>query len=326
MPCLTLHRPRHSHRAAAPLQLPADYTIEGALRDFYNSASWGVVFKDLPRLASRVVVRASEFCREHTLLFPPQSLSSSSLKGESSTAATDSADASQQQQQQQQQQQPQEPKRSSLICLSNIDETARIQALTLERERIRRQNLRTLCEVVWDIAQFLEDEETALKIHPQLQQLVLASSHETDDLQFITKQILEEIIGMSSRTARVVRMINQAVILEGMIVLRSSCQRSGVLQYCRDLHESRGWQVQVRLSPTAVSIAHCRQERCGNPLLGEAGNFECGWRLQVMFDGAMQDMLSADIRFTNIKFGEQTPETLRRTVNNALCNGSLIVA
>ena len=67
-------------------------------------------------------------------------------------------------------------------------------------------------------------------------------------------------------------------------------------------------------------------QRCGNPIEGEAGHFECGWHLQVMFDRAMSDLQSADVRFTSVLFGHHTPETLRRRVSSALANGSLIVS
>lgn len=249
-----------------------------------------MVCKDVPRLAARTTVQASLF--DHLYVPLPD--------------------------------QAPQPRDEASQGQSDLD-ASRDQRLT-ESSAARTRSMRSLCQLVWDIAQYMESVEDFSRIQGQLLHLLSTDAQDAGDMQYVMQHILDDVISRSSKTAKILRLVNQGVVLEGMFIVRASCSKSGVLNYCRDLREARGWQVVIQLSPSVIKVSHRRQENCGNPLLGEQGSFECGWCIQSLLDANLTDLISVDVRFTNVKFTPKSPEQLRRSVNAALSNGELIVA
>lgn len=188
------------------------------------------------------------------------------------------------------------------------------------------QDLRTIqsvCQIVWDVFQYVESEERFAIIRAKIEN-ILASPKPTL-IEFTTRMLFEDVMKWDSKAAGVLRMVNQAVILEGMYVLRCATDKSGALQYCRDLREERGWMVSVCIGDT-VTITHTRTEVCGDPSAAAAGRFELTWALSLLFSASMTALESCDLRITGIVFDPLCDNAVRASASRALSNGHLILA
>jgi hypothetical protein len=181
---------------------------------------------------------------------------------------------------------------------------------------------RDLCLMFWHVAQLLEPEETIAALRTAIQGFLVEPSRFQPDM--VASDLLT-LVGKESSSAAVLRLINQAVVLEGMLVLRAS-DKGGMLQYCRDLREARGWRILVDVSSTAVHIMHERTEVAGNPALGDVSKFELTWRLTMSLSSDAKQFESADLRVSHLEFTEHTDLRTRLAVGRAFCNGNLIIA
>jgi hypothetical protein len=183
--------------------------------------------------------------------------------------------------------------------------------------------IESLCRLAWVVAQYIENEEAFAVIRPAI--ISILSSRASANVDDITQRILEHVLGYGSKSAAVLRMINQAVILEGMYMLRCATDRSGVLAHCRDLREDRGWQVHVEIGSVSVVITHVRTELCGDVSIGTQGAFEVCWHLRTVFPSSMSALQSASLRIASVSFDPSCDDVVRRRVGRALGNGEMII-
>ena len=185
----------------------------------------------------------------------------------------------------------------------------------------RLRTLEAVCRAVWDLAQYLEPFRGA-SVHAAIRHLLAYPARYLDDG---VAYVLRDVLGPDTPTARVLHMVNQAVVLEGMYVLRYHTQDSHVLDFCRDLRSDAAWTVHVVVDPSWISVTHARRELAGDPMQGTRGRFEVAWQCRMLFDGHMAELTSSGLQITGVSFADDADERTHLTVGRALANGHLIL-
>lgn len=120
--------------------------------------------------------------------------------------------------------------------------------------------------------------------------------------------------------------MHQSVVLLGIgcLVERFGSTALGAV---RDIREERGWQILVRVGAgnAPVEVEHVRRETCGDPALGEHGQFEVEWGIVTRFDSMLSDVESVKVMLRSVEFNPAVPEREREKIEHDLCGGSIVL-
>ena len=198
---------------------------------------------------------------------------------------------------------------------SSVGILEQVCALATDVAQVVERPARASC-VVERIARFLKDEQSRRAEDSNYSFGELEAGH-----------LLEKTLGLGSRTARLLKLINQGVVLEAMFHIKTNPVTSSVFASCKDIRELRGWQIEVDLrEPRCPTITHTRRELCGHPIDPASTRYECEWQIQLIFDRNIDIVESVDLRVSNVEFGSDVAGTTRESVSRALGHGSLIAA
>ncbi|KAH3766550.1 hypothetical protein Pelo_1582 [Pelomyxa schiedti] len=139
------------------------------------------------------------------------------------------------------------------------------------------------------------------------------------DKSGICAELFQEVLGATSKTARVFKAIHQNIIFIGVYALRAQLHN---LPLTKDVRGKEGWRVHVGLNNQVITVNHTRREASC-----DANNkFWFEWVLTITFDGNMSDIQAATLRVNRLEF--QTPITVQvmEKVRAALCGGSLLIS
>jgi len=186
----------------------------------------------------------------------------------------------------------------------------------------------SVAAVVLQVAAGVETAERFVAIRADL--LALDAGVTADALpQGVTAELFESVLGTDSRTARALKMVNQAAVFEGMFVLKQALRGDGIcdgMDHCRDLRGARGWAIHLELGPGRVSVTHVRREICGDlqqQATWAGGSFELEWRLRMSFDGELAALHAVDLRLTDVTLSDAMPPTVREHTRLRLAGGHL---
>lgn len=118
-----------------------------------------------------------------------------------------------------------------------------------------------------------------------------ANSEENPDKSEFVAGLLESI--SDTRTVRVLKLTNQAILAGGIFALRTHASLTGVIM--TDDRSEEGWRIRVcRCEDGEVEVTHLRREICDND------NFKLRWELSLKVDSEMEKVMCVRVAVTSI--------------------------
>jgi len=109
------------------------------------------------------------------------------------------------------------------------------------------------------IARFFETPEKHASIMAYVQQHVASPPHEPIEFSY---DLFHKIMGAESKTARLFKVINQAIVMPGALYFRQHVAHGTMM---KDYHGPDGWRIIVTLSKRVVNVTHLRREQALEP-------------------------------------------------------------
>ncbi|KAF0683620.1 Aste57867_24326 [Aphanomyces stellatus] len=192
--------------------------------------------------------------------------------------------------------------------------THRVAAMVDVVKTVRR-HLMEVRPIAWRVLTSAQDDVDA-RDDAALDMLVLkyGAYKDTDD----AAAELVSIVGASSPTIALVKLIHQNVVLAALCHLHAAVSSSILL---KDVRSPDGWQIHIRLDPTSCQLVHVRKEqsvdtsrqyvfhprKCNKPFV--LGRFVLTWEVRCIFPRAMNELTSARLRITDLAFAaDVTPD------------------
>eukprot|EP01087_Luapelamoeba_hula_P016121 TRINITY_DN4926_c0_g1_i2.p1 TRINITY_DN4926_c0_g1~~TRINITY_DN4926_c0_g1_i2.p1 ORF type:complete len:499 (+),score=90.22 TRINITY_DN4926_c0_g1_i2:130-1626(+) len=186
----------------------------------------------------------------------------------------------------------------------------------------RLQLLDALHHLVMTIAQELETEETQERIEAVFSSLRDAKNLDAMDMSLVTKDIIEKGIGTETRTAMVLKGINQNMIFFGAYELKTKVTKQLMT---KDVRSKDGWTIHVLLAPNVIVVTHTKREMALTSASTQDAQFTFEWQLTSVFHPGMNRLEAVWLRITKLEFTPETSEDHKRTLSQVFCNGQLHV-
>lgn len=146
----------------------------------------------------------------------------------------------------------------------------------------------------------VEGRDRLAAVQPEVER-ILAGHTAVDELK---AEHLFRVLGETSPTARVLRLVSQTVVMEATYLVRMALPG---LPLCRDLRERRGWQVYIHAAPDGIRVTHARVELGGSPQDGPAAQFELAWRVQATLAPDASALEGAELWVDSLTCGDGMP-------------------
>jgi len=206
--------------------------------------------------------------------------------------------------------------------MENIDKLEDVTVETNEKieKNINKGIMKEVARVIVELASRLEDEETQVKIQKKLGEVL--QKEKFGDLEGTVGEIFVDAVGTNSKVARVLKAIHQNIIFIAVYQLKSKVPMTSMT---RDVRSREGWRVSVSFTKTVVLVTHKRREQSlATSPLDEQYWYE--WELRMTFDKDVTEMLSANLKITDLQFDDNISPKKREEIKMALSFGNLIVA
>eukprot|EP00511_Aplanochytrium_stocchinoi_P000203 CAMPEP_0204823018 /NCGR_PEP_ID=MMETSP1346-20131115/1187_1 /ASSEMBLY_ACC=CAM_ASM_000771 /TAXON_ID=215587 /ORGANISM="Aplanochytrium stocchinoi, Strain GSBS06" /LENGTH=305 /DNA_ID=CAMNT_0051949541 /DNA_START=473 /DNA_END=1390 /DNA_ORIENTATION=- len=169
------------------------------------------------------------------------------------------------------------------------------------------------------LLKFFEEKHIAESFVRQLKE-VRERYGEVENRHLVKEMVA--LIGTDSRSARVLKCINQSIVLQGTFEMKSTLTKTVTT---KDVREEDGWLIVVTLAEF-VQVKHTRKEHCTYATRNEPHNrWDIEWEVRLTFDRNMEDLTAAQLRITNLHLGDAMDEEVAEHVRMTFGNGKLIV-
>lgn len=128
------------------------------------------------------------------------------------------------------------------------------------------------------------------------------------------------IVGEDSKTAKVLKLIHQNVILYCVSVLKDSVC-SGILT--KDVRTPNGWRVGIELTDN-IQVWHVRREQSVDMWGDTRDHFEFEFEARAVFDAEMQDLRAATLRIIALDLADSMDPARKLELRQQLI-GDLLV-
>ncbi|ETV98515.1 hypothetical protein H310_08652 [Aphanomyces invadans] len=106
------------------------------------------------------------------------------------------------------------------------------------------------------------------------------------------------VLGESSPTISLLKLIHQNVVLAGLCRIHASSSPSILL---KDVRSPDGWQIHVVLGPSTCQLVHMRTEQ---PADASLPPFRVQWEVRCVFSRAITELTAVRLRMTSLEFGK----------------------
>mmetsp|Transcript_6120 Transcript_6120/g.7037 ORF Transcript_6120/g.7037 Transcript_6120/m.7037 type:complete len:316 (+) Transcript_6120:392-1339(+) len=166
---------------------------------------------------------------------------------------------------------------------------------------------------------YFEEEAVASSLIEKLKNMVEEKSGE-QTARLVQEMIM--LIGPESRTAAVLKCINQSIVLQGTYEMKNTLTRT---VQTKDVRTEDGWQIAITLAEF-VQVKHTRKEHCSELAKHEPHNcWDIEWEVRLTFDRDMDDLTAAQLRITNLHLGNDMDSDTAEDIRLLFGNGKLIV-
>lgn len=169
------------------------------------------------------------------------------------------------------------------------------------------------------LIRFFEEEEIAESLVEEITECAQRGHEDGDSVGLLKEMVM--IMGHDSRAARILKFINQSVILQGTFELKSTLTKSLVT---KDVRGDEGWQICVTLAEF-VQIKHVRKEQSVELGAQKHNHWGFEWEIRLTCDKNMMALTAANLRITDLTLGDEMDEALAENLRTTFGNGKLIV-
>jgi len=266
--------------------------VEEQVRRIWNkSLDKTPVFKDLPRLAGRIIIES-----------PTPTLSSKRLSRNVSTLRLSQIlDVGQH---------PSDEDTDKLEVVK--DEGA--SSSDLPQQKIWKQ----INKAILGVASNLETEERLNEIKEGLKRF---GSYQ-GEIEFAMADLFHNVLGEDSKTTRVFKVIHQNALFVGCYELKTKITMN---TFTKDVRGPEGWRILISFTKDTCTVTHYkREESLATAPPSEQFWFE--WKIHMTFDKGMTDIQACFVKVTNLGFGELISEAKKAEITKMLCAGNLLVS
>eukprot|EP01118_Nematostelium_gracile_P018303 TRINITY_DN8099_c0_g1_i1.p1 TRINITY_DN8099_c0_g1~~TRINITY_DN8099_c0_g1_i1.p1 ORF type:complete len:383 (+),score=138.86 TRINITY_DN8099_c0_g1_i1:74-1150(+) len=195
--------------------------------------------------------------------------------------------------------------------------------ITIETKKEKNVNkgiVREIYRVLSQLALRLEDVETQNRIKRKFDEILQKDSF--GELQYLVEDVFQNTLSADSKVARVLKAIHQNIIFCGVFQLKSKVPSTGMT---RDVRTKEGWRINVNFNNNVVSVSHRRREQA-LATAPEDEQYWFEWDLRMLFNKDLDRLESANLKITDLQFGEKISIRKKEEIKKALSGGNLIVS
>ncbi|KAL6041985.1 hypothetical protein QOT17_024674 [Balamuthia mandrillaris] len=175
-------------------------------------------------------------------------------------------------------------------------------------------------DILSKIAQQLESEATYERLQSKIKEL--HGSALNAEMQYLVAELIEEGVGIHSKTAAVLKAIHQSIIF--IAVYEIKARVTGTELMTRDVSTAEGWRISIHISQDSVTVTHYRREQAlATAPPNEQFWFE--WKLVIVFGRAMEEITAAHLDITQLHFQQPVNPTFQEKVSKLLQQGNMNV-
>eukprot|EP00753_Platysulcus_tardus_P016560 PLAT5829.1.p2 GENE.PLAT5829.1~~PLAT5829.1.p2 ORF type:complete len:312 (+),score=180.09 PLAT5829.1:29-964(+) len=176
-----------------------------------------------------------------------------------------------------------------------------------------------LLRVLPSIAMHFEDGDAAAVLRSRLEEV--AAGGPVGDWELVLTDVLEETVGGSCATVRLLKACTQRLIFPAMFRLKKRLTEK--LGWTKDIRDARGWQLHVHLTDEdAPRVVHVRRETSIEP--DETDRFELEWQLQLTFNADVSQLTAVFLRVLAVDCAEGMSEERAAAINATLIPGLIV--
>jgi len=198
------------------------------------------------------------------------------------------------------------------------EEKDKIEEIPSEHQPEAQKTWRQICKAVVGVAQLVESEERAREITEGLTHF----GKNNLDWENEVAGLFERLIGIDSKTARVLKMVNQNILFVGCYELKTKVTMN---VFTKDVRGPEGWKILISGTKDTISVSHFKREE-SLATVPPTEKFWFEWRLHAIFDKEMEDLQAASLKVTNLGFGDETTPAKQEEIKRMLHYGNIIVS
>ncbi|KAN0042579.1 hypothetical protein ACTA71_011387 [Dictyostelium dimigraforme] len=285
------------------------------------------VFKDLPRLAGRIII---EKYTPTPVSNTTNELKSSSLSSSSTTTTTTTITENTNIQPSSDTitsieiVDPNKKRKSKALSLklskdfgeAGKDNEDKLEIEPLESQETNENKVwKTVKSVIFKLSEFYENEETQNKIKSTFN-IEKAPS----DYQLSLPQLFNDCMDeKTSKVIKILKLIHQNIIYIGCYELKINVPYL-MANLTKDVRGPEGWKINVFKGKDTTTIIHTRREEAMDK------KFYFEWQLHITLSGKDLDEISfASLKITDLVFDSSVSLQFKQEVSRSLCNGNLFV-
>eukprot|EP00727_Mastigamoeba_balamuthi_P008736 m51a1_g4485 hypothetical protein (273) ;mRNA; f:280735-282156 len=165
--------------------------------------------------------------------------------------------------------------------------------------------------VLLGIARSVEGEERANAIREQYEKSIMRDADLSIQKSAITNLIVNTI-GPSTKTASLLRAVNQAIVAPSAIELRMFLLPGIQMKDS----QKNPWEVIIRVGEDKVEVSHLRKQ-CHFDTRQTQCAFEFTWEVSMEFDTELREIAKVNLWLLRFSFGPETSEEKRRDLTAA---------
>ncbi|EAL63939.1 hypothetical protein DDB_G0287025 [Dictyostelium discoideum AX4] len=309
------------------IEIPLDKQID---KLFQKPLQRLPVFKDLPRLAGRIIIEKYTPQVATTITSEPSSSSSSSSSSTTTTATTTTTTTTENIQSSDNTitsiesvdtNKKRKSKALSLKLSKDFGELGKDNEDKLEVEPLESQETnenkvwKTVKSVIFKLSELYENEETQNKIKSTFN-----SEKAPSDYQLSLPQLFNECMEeKTSKVIKILKLIHQNIIYIGCYELKINVPYL-MVNLTKDVRGPEGWRINVFKGKDITTVIHTRREEAMDK------KFYFEWQLHITLSGKDLDEISfASLKIIDLVFDPSASLQFKQEVSRSLCNGNLFV-
>ncbi|KAK5579998.1 hypothetical protein RB653_000010 [Dictyostelium firmibasis] len=290
------------------IEIPLDKQID---KLFQKPLQRLPVYKDLPRLAGRIVI---EKYTPTPIIIESATTETTNFQSSVATTTTSKVESVE----------PNKKRKSKALSLKlskDFGEEGKDNEDKLEMEPLESQESndnkvwKTVKSVIFMLSELYEDEDTQNKI-----KLTFSDQKAPSDYQLSLPQLFSECMDeKTSKVIKILKLIHQNIIYIGCYELKINVPYL-MVNLTKDVRGPEGWRINVFKGKDTTTVIHTRREEAMDK------KFYFEWQLHITLSGKdLNEISFASLKITDLVFDSSVSLQFKQEVSRSLCNGNLFV-
>eukprot|EP01088_Endostelium_zonatum_P006801 TRINITY_DN18943_c0_g1_i1.p1 TRINITY_DN18943_c0_g1~~TRINITY_DN18943_c0_g1_i1.p1 ORF type:complete len:538 (-),score=123.83 TRINITY_DN18943_c0_g1_i1:158-1771(-) len=141
------------------------------------------------------------------------------------------------------------------------------------------------------------------------------------DLELLCREMFEQVLGMDSKTAKILKTINQSFVFKAAVELKTKVMK-GIMT--KDDRSENGWRIVIEVEVDCIKVHHIRREQ-SLPTAGKTQGFWMEYSMCIEFDRQVNDIKHVSLKVSDLQFEPETEASFKENISRILQNGKLVV-